>query len=233
MAQIDTGSADSLVTRTYSTDLPKVGRSTIRGAFRQMRTQKVRLPSLRWAGKLRSGIVARVRPDFQEDLPFKAGITLGNSVLLARPLYVDFERMRIGPGRPKGYRPVLSAPLEMIKGLPFFHLSIGRRRLGTVFDLGAGISVLNQRIHFPNQGRVLSERGEDTTRESRRFTLYRGPDVSLDRHRFGRAEYTTLNLQEIESRLGSQIDFVFGANMLLKFGGIWKLDARLKHVEWG
>jgi hypothetical protein len=233
MAQIDTGSSGTLVTRSFSANLPEVSKSHLRGAFRQVRTRKVRLPALRWAGRIHPNLVANVRPDFQEDLPFKAGVTLGNSILLARPLYVDFETMTIGFGRSRDYRPILTAPLETIRGLPFIHLTVGRRVLHAAFDLGAGVSVLNRRIFFPNQEKVLTRKGEDTTRETRKFTLYRGPTMSLKGQSFGRAEYAPLDLREVEGRLGSPLDFALGVNMLLRIGGTWRLDAHAGRIQWG
>lgn len=232
MAQLDTGSADTLVTQSFAAGFEEVGETNIRGAFRQMKTRTVRVPPLKCLGKVHPDLVARVRPDFV-GLPFQAGATLGNSVLLAQPLYLDFTRIQIGVEPPGEYRYILKVPLRQDHGLVFLELTLGERNLRAAFDLGAGFSVLNKRISFPDQEFVLSEEGEDSTRESRSFSLYRGPSISIDGHVLGRAEYTTIDLGEIEERLGSPIDFILGANTLLRIGGIWKIDAEGGYAEWG
>lgn len=233
MAQLDTGSADMNVTEGFSANFADVGPTSIRGAFRQMKTRSVRLPPLKWLGKLRPDLVARVRPDFDEGLPFQAGVTLGNSVLLAQPLYLDFVRIQIGIEPLDGYRYVLKVPLQEKHGLPFLELTLGDKKLTAAFDLGAGVSVLNERISFSGQEMILSDEGEDSTRESRRFSLYRGPPISLDGHLLCQSEYATIELKEIEDRLGSPIEFILGANTLLRIGGIWKLDLQGGYAEWG
>lgn len=233
MAQLDTGSVDVNVTQSFSAGFAEVGPANIRGAFREMKTKSVRLPPLKWLGKVYQNLVARVRPDFDERLPFQAGVTLGNSVLLAQPLYLDFVRIQIGIEPPDGYRYAVRVLLQEKHGLPFLELNLGDKKLSTAFDLGAGVSVLNERISFSGQEMILSDEGEDSTRESRIFTLFRGPSLHVGGHALGRAEYTTINLSEIEDRLGSPIEFILGANMLLRIGGIWKLDLQGGYAEWG
>lgn len=233
MAQLDTGSQNMMVAQSFSKDFSGVEETNIRGAFKETKTRRIRLPTLKWLGRSYPSLVAVVRPDFGEGLPFQVEATLGNSVLLAQPLYLDFVRIQIGVVAPDGYRSVLRVPLKEAHGLPLLELSLGEKRLRAIFDLGAGVSVLNEKVSLPSTETILSDVVEDAMGGSRRFSLHRGPPISLGGSTLAHAEYMTMSLGGIEEKLGSPIDFILGANTLLRTGGVWKLDLQGGYADWG
>ena len=233
MAQLDTGSHDIHVTRHVSSSLEvlKVGKT--QGAFQQIETLVVKLPSLSWLGRSYRNLSALVRPDRKEKTPFSVEITIGNVLLLERPLYLDLRMMEARSAAPGGYLPVTKIPMHLRQGIPFLEMTLGGRKVHTIFDTGAGYSVLNARRTDLQGSEILSFEVFDATGASRWLKLYRGPSLSLDGHNLGSPEYAVINLQDQEALLGSPIDFILGVNTMLRAGGIWELDTKTGQLSWG
>jgi hypothetical protein len=233
MAQLDTGSPDIHVTRHVSSGLEvlKVGKT--QGAFQQIETLVVKLPSLSWLGRSYRNLTAVVRPDREERTPFPVEITLGNVLLLERPLYLDLRMMEVRSVAPGGYLPVTKVPMHLSQGIPSLEMTLGGRKVHAILDTGAGYSVLNARQTDLKGSEVLSFEAFDATGASRWLKLYRGPSLSLGRHDLGPPEYAMISLQDQEALLGSPIDFILGVNTMLRTGGIWELDTQTGQLSWG
>lgn len=233
MAQLDTGSPDIHVTRHVSNGLEVLSVGKTQGAFQQIETLVVRLPSLSWLGRSYRNLSALVRPDREEKTPFPVEITLGNVLLLERSLYLDLRMMEARSVAPPGYLPVTETPMHFSRGIPSLEMTLGGKKVHTVFDTGAGYSVLNARRTDLQGSEVLSFEVFDATGASRWLKLYRGPSLSLRGHDLGPPEYTVIDLQDQEALLGSPIDFILGVNTLLRTGGIWELDTKTGQLSWG
>ena len=233
MAQLDTGSPDIHVTRHVSSGLEilKVGKT--QGVFQQTETLVVKLPNLSWLGRSYRNLTAIVRPDREEKTPFPVEVTLGNVLLLERPLYLDLRMMEARSVAPQGYLSVIKIPMHLRQGIPFLEMTLGGRKAHTIFDTGAGYSVLNARRTDLQGGEVLSFEVFDATGASRWLKLYRGPSLSLGGHDLGPPEYAVIDLQDQEALLGSPIDFILGVNTMLRAGGIWELDTKTGQLSWG
>ncbi len=233
MAQLDTGSPDIHVTRRVSSGLEilKVGKT--QGAFQQAETLVVKLPGLSWLGRPYRNLPAIVRPDRKEKAPFPVEITLGNVLLLERPLHLDLRMMAARSVAPRGYIPVTKIPLHLRQGISFLEMTLGGRRVHTIFDTGAGYSALNARRTDLQGSEVLSFEVFDATGASRWLKLYRGPSLSLGGHDLGPPEYTMIDLLDQEALLGSPIDFILGVNTMLRAGGIWEFDTKTGQISWG
>jgi len=154
-------------------------------------------------------------------------MTLGANLLLSRPLILDFKRLWLGYASSPVREDLASYAMESAAGLPLIELRIGERRLWTLLDTGAAYSLLNA-AHEAELGLELEEvyrlEGQDPTGQRSWIPVHELDGVRLGEVALGKMEIVRVDLGIIEERLGRRVDFVLGANALIRSGLVWVLD---------
>ncbi|GAB4478302.1 MAG: hypothetical protein Kow0088_18010 [Anaerolineales bacterium] len=228
-AHLDTGASGNMITATEAQALESIEKRVLQAGIGQQDVKQVRLSSLQFLGKRFDDTTAIVfdGDSYFGEVPFQISMTLGEDVLLAEPLVLDFKRLWVGYAKRHLREDLPSFALDCTSGLPFINLGWGQRELSTIFDTGASYCILNaahlqELSALPPQVYALEVR--DPAGGQGEMPIYRLENLSIGEIRLGRCEAFIVNLEPVEQRLKKRIDFVLGANLMLTSALVWVLD---------
>lgn len=229
-AYLDTGGAGNAISPIAATGMEEVGEETVLGALGQEKRKVVRIDNLVFLGESFCNVHASIEKALAEleGVPFQVSIRLGAPILLAKPLVVDFKRLKLGFGAPSFQDDWVHIPAQFIKGLPFFESHMEGKPLRTIFDLGAGFSVLNA-ARYGELGLefdfVYSEEVNDPSGTEATVDVWRHPQLGVSQMLLGECEFFVIDLTAAEQKLGTRIDFILGVNTMLRSARVWVLDS--------
>ncbi len=234
-AWLDTGGAGHAISPVAAMGMEEVGKETVLGALGWEERRVIRVASLGFLGELFCDVHASVENVLAtlEDVPFTVSMRLGAPILLARPLVVDFKRLKIGFVSPPFRNDLVRIPLESVKGLPVFEGYLGAKPVRAIFDLGAGFSVLNSaRLDEfgPELEFVYSEEVTDPSGAVAIIEVWRHPRLGVQDVLLGECEFLTIDLTAVEEKLGTRVDLVFGVNTMLRSGRVWVIDSHSSNI---
>jgi hypothetical protein len=152
---------------------------------------------------------------------------LGVPILLAKPLIVDFKRLRIGFVSPPFHSDLIHIPAEFVRGLPIFEGYLEGKPLQVIFDLGAGFSVLNS-VRREELGLELGfayfEEVNDPSGAKATVPVWRHSRLGVEGFLLGECEFLAMDLTAVEAGLGRRIDSILGVNAMLRSGCVWVID---------
>lgn len=238
-AFLDTGAHRVSVTSSVAKDMEVKGTKTILGASgtlgaRQVST--VRMAQLEFLGETLKDIEATVDPSdvrYFAGVPFEVSLTLNGSTILAKPFMLDFKRQHLGFVSPPFRADLVTAPLKQVKGLPFTSFSLGERAVHTVFDLGAGFSVLNaarQGDLAPDASYAYEQEVGEPGGLTRPIGVWQSSSLSFSGLNLGICEFLAIDLSTVEEKIGTPVDFIFGVNTMLTSGRVWLLNPLENHI---
>lgn len=229
-AYLDTGADGHAISPLVAMGMEEVRKEVIRGALGQEERRVVRIDSLSFLGESFCDVHAGVEDALValEGVPFQVSMRLGVPILLAKPLVVDFKRLRIGFVSPPFHNNLIHIPTEFIRGLPIFEGYLGGKPLRVAFDLGAGFSVLNsvRREELELElGFVYSEEVNDPSGAKATVHMWRHSQFGVKSFLLGECEFFAIDLTAVEAGLGTRVDFVLGVNTMLRSGCVWVIDS--------
>jgi predicted aspartyl protease len=228
-AHLDTGATGNMLAASESEGLEQIESRVIQGGMGQQEVKQVQIDTLEFLGKSFTNQTAVVIDGeaYFGDVPFPVSMTLGADVLLAHPLIIDFKRMWMGYAEKPLKEDLLRFTMETPSGLPFIKMHFGAQEVNTIFDTGAGYSILNAN-HAEELGahmeQVYALEVLDPAGGKGEIPIYRVEDLRMGDLELGFCEAFVVSLEPIEERLGKRIDFVLGANTMLASVWVWVLD---------
>lgn len=238
-AHLDSGAKHSSVRESWAAAYPHVGLRELQGALGVMNVFRVQVAGFDFLGESFRNQVVDVLPDTSggfTELPFPVLLALGSDVLLHRRLNLDFLRHEIAfvsqDSQPLPATERLA--LDFSLGIPVFEIHLAGLPLRAVFDTGAGMSVLNQRL-AEGLREALLQTGplevEDPSGSRQRLRTYRSRELKIGKTRMRNLQFLMIDLSAVEQRNDIQIDFIFGISGML--GRRWLIDARQGSLEMG
>ncbi|MDQ7030712.1 MAG: retropepsin-like aspartic protease [Ardenticatenia bacterium] len=234
-AYLDTGAAGHAIAPAAAIGMDEVGKETVQGALGREERRVVRIDNLNFLGELFCNVRASIEDALAalEGVPFSVSIRLGAPILLAKPLVVDFKRLKIGFVSPPFRSDLIHIPTEFVKGLPIFEGYLGEKPVRAIFDLGAGFSVLNSarrdelglELEFVYSEEVTDPSGAEAVIEVWRYPRFGVKDILL-----GGCELLAIDLTAVEEKLGTQVDFILGVNAMLRWGRVWVIDSHSSSI---
>lgn len=244
-AQLDTGATSNMVARSVSDSFKNLGTSTMKGAFGELRTENVAIRSLRLLGSTFHGITARIQPDGPagfRDLPFRAVMTAGVELLYRKEkrLHLDFRGNSVSLLEQSANVPSNRGlnSVQVFFLFPFrlasFQSEIGEAKLAnTLFDTGAGWSVLNSRLLGNLEQSLKREKrveATDPTGGRAKIPVFSHSDFRIGGASLGKTKFLAIDLTDVEKGLNSKVDFVLGLGSML--GRTWTIDPLNRKLEW-
>ncbi len=234
-AHLDTGAMGNMLVSSHEADLEAIGERTLSGAMGERQVKQVRIKHLEFLGQTFDDTTAIVfdGEGYFGETPFQVSMTLGATVLLARPLILDFKRLWLDFATTPIREDIARYPMDCSDGLPFIELSVEGRKLQAIFDTGAAYSLFNA-AHEAEMKWDLRENytleGQDPTGKKSPIPVYAAHDVRIGEIPLGGAEIVKVDLTAIEQRLNRRVDFVLGANTLVGSSLVWVLDKARQSV---
>ena len=235
-AHLDTGARYSTISQSYAERLPQVGSRQVHGALEETEVAQVCLEAFSFLGETYRDVTLDVKPDAVgrlDALPFKVLLALGCDTLLQKQLRLDLANNEIGflEDTPATTDSCIEADFGFF-GMPFFKLGVGTRTLHTLFDTGAAMSVLNQRL-LTELGDTVGEgeklEVEDATGAKHMIPTFECQTLHIGTIPFGECQVLAIDLGHAERELNTQIDFVFGVNAMMDKE--WVIDRPRKCLE--
>lgn len=228
-AHSDTGAIGNMLAASESEGLRQIESRVMQGGMGQQEVRQVQIDTLEFLEKSFADQTAVVIDGeaYFGDVPFPVSMTLGADVLLAHPLILDFKRMWIGYAEKPLKENLPRFTMETPSGLPFVKMRFGAQEANTIFDTGAGYSILNAN-HVEELGvqmeQVYALEVLDPAGGKGEIPIYRVEGLHMGDLELGLCEAFVVSLEPIEERLDKRIDFVLGANTMLGSGWVWVLD---------
>ncbi len=234
-AHVDTGAVRSMIPKSLAANFESVGRGSIEGAIGKSKIKKLRARQLDFLGTKFTDLLLNTYPGESQKRAIgslSVIMTAGVDVLFRAPLSLDFNRKKIQ------YLPSLKdsrshgvARLWSIRRLPFFQLSLGTRKLTTLFDTGSGYSVLNSRHLKALNPEIRSEGPREThdpTGGAQVHPTFSHPRLMISGTNLGRNTFLAMDLSGIERLLGSSLDFILGFNKIESHN--WIIDEKRREL---
>jgi hypothetical protein len=193
-AHLDTGARYSTIPQSYAERLPQVGSRQVHGALEETEVAQVCLEAFSFLGEIYRDVTLDVKPDAVGRL--EIGFLEDIPASTGNCIEADFGFF----------------------GMPFFKLGVGTRILHALFDTGAAMSVLNQRL-LTELGDAVGEGGEleveDATGAKHMIPTFECHTLHIGTMPFGECRVLVIDLGHAERELNTQIDFVFGVNAMM------------------
>ena len=188
------------------------------------------LESLSFLGETWSDLeVSENVPDAFEGMPFEVDASLDATTLLSKPLALSFKEQQIGFVEAPLREDLVCIPLELFRSLPFITCVLDGKPLHTIFDTGAGYSVVNkarQAESAPHARHAydLHEVGDVNSVEQTISVWESGP-LEVGSVSLGTCTFLAMDLSALEAKLQTQVDFILGINTLLTANLVLVVDA--------
>lgn len=230
-AQVDTGVNPSFIRQSFSKGFRRVGTGKIKGAVGMAAVEQCKLDVVSFLGHDFPEVVVSIQPDdageFQS-LPFQVVMTAGVDILYYKLLCLDFTEERIGfldiiPLEWKACSQVID--LRFKSGLAFFKINLGTCRLNALFDIGAGLSVLNTRCLDMLRVDLTEQEPEETfdpTGAKALIPVYKHSSLEIDGCSVGEIRFLVIDLTSAEKVIGEEIDLILGFDTMLSHN--WVVD---------
>lgn len=244
-AQLDTGAVSTMVASSVAGSFKKVGASTLRGAFGELRTELVAVGCVKLLGSTFRNIRARVQPDEHAGftkLPFKAIMTAGTDLLFETEAALRLDFRRSSASYVSGSVKTPSAHRE--DSVPFhfmtpYRLVVFRSEMGntklrsTLFDTGAGFSVLNA-DRFDELAPCLKREEPvettDPTGGKSKIPVFRHDGFQIGGVPFGTVRFLVIDLASVEKVLHGKVDFILGLDTMLDH--TWTIRLSAQKLGW-
>jgi predicted aspartyl protease len=229
-AFLDTGATRCDISPSLAKDLPVTRTSMVHGALRAQRANRVRIDTVGFLDEMWKDIEVGVDASGAfTTVPFDVGITLDASRLLAKPLALSFKEQMLGFVKPPLREDLMCVPLELFKTLPFITCVLDGKPLRTIFDTGAGYSVINkarQEELAPSSQYAysLNEVG-DVTGARETISVWESPLLEVGGIELGACTFLAMDLGALEAKMQTQVDFILGINTLLASNLVLVVDA--------
>lgn len=224
---IDTGATRCGVSPRLAEGLRVERTATVHGALSTQQSNRVRLESLSFLNVTRSDLEVSVGV-IEAGAPFEVGCLLDATTLLSKPLALSFKEQQIGFVEPPFRDDLVRVPL-LFGTLPVIICMIDGRPLRTIFDTGAGYSVINrarQETLAPRARRAydLNEVGDaNNTRQT--VSVWESGPLEVGSFLLGNCAFLEMDLSALEMKLQTQVDFILGVNTLLTASLVCVVDA--------
>lgn len=162
-----------------------------------------------------------------DHIPFEVNLSLGSSVLLARPLMIDFCQTVIGflsTDPPDSARQILGT---FVHGLPIIETEWNGHKIHALFDTGAGISVINAAktdIFDLSVVPLWSTMLGDAAGGSQQIDIYRHAQLAIAGKSVGESDYVCIDLTAVEQAIAHPVDLILGTNTLMQHHCVWIFD---------
>ena len=203
--------------------------------------EQCRVDTLFFLGHRFSDLLVNIQDDEAGDfqgLPFEVIMTVGVDILYHKALYLNFAEREIGflETVPTGWkRRGQTVGLHFKAGLAFFEASLGPLKLNTLFDTGAGLSVLHARCLDSLQADLVPQGFEETldpTGARASIPVYRHPSLEIEGHSVGEIRFLVMDLTDVERAIGAKVDLIFGLDAIASHNWIVdKLQAQLVRIS--
>jgi len=229
-AHLDTGAIGNMLSASKLDNAEVIDEKTMMGAMGEQQVKEVRIKDLTFLEQEFDHTKAVIFDGEQYfgDVPFPVTMTLGATVLLAKPLILDFKRLWLGFAESPVRADIPAYPMDFANGLPFLELNAGKTKLQTIFDTGAAYSLFNL-AHETEAAWEFEEiyqlEALDPTGARSLIPVFELKNVTIGDVQLGKMEIVKVDLTAIEQRLDKRVDFVLGANALISSGLVWVLDS--------
>ena len=229
-ALLDTGATRCSISPIYAKGLPVARTGMSHGALSSRQSNKVRLESLNFLDSTQNDLEVSVDiPEAFESMPFEVGATLDAATLLSKPLALSFKEQQVGFVTSPLREDLVCVPLELFRSLPFITCMLDGKPLHTIFDTGAGYSVINearQAESAPHARHVynLHEVG-DVNGVAQTISVWESGPFGVGGISLGTCTFLAMDLSALETKLQTQIDFILGINTLLTSNLVLVVDA--------
>ena len=227
LAHLDTGATIVTVSPRFTESLSRTGKVKTRSAFEEKEFDSA-LVDIEFMGDVLTEVHARVYEDQDSTTPFEWGLSLSGHELFRKAIIYDFHLLGLLPGEAverEAWEEISAEFLDI--GLCIVEMQIEARRVKTLFDTGAGVTVVNKR-HTKDNGMILEPGFEmeiwDATGANRKEEIKVCRGLRLGRIAMPAFDSIEVDLSKIEEAIGHRIDLVFGANAMLKSGLRWLFD---------
>ena len=227
-AYVDTGARYSAILQSYAKELPQTGSREFRGALGKAVAAQVHLDEFSFLGTTYRDVTVDVRPDSTgglDALPFQVIMAFGCDVLLQKLLHLDFMKSEIG--FLEDSRSELEAGVRIEAdfsfGQPFFKMALGAQSLDALFDTGAALSVLNQRLLAELKTEIAEDEpleAEDPTGAKLMIPTFRCRGLHIGDVAFDECQVFVFDLSTVEREANVRVDFVFGINAMMGKGWV-------------
>ena len=235
-AFVDTGAGHSRLLTPHAAPYERLEPRQSRGALGTMRLERCSVPSVTFLDRAYRDLVVDIQSDFSVDPPPKREVSVcaGQDVLTREPLHLDFE------ARELGFRARDTLPKAPAQTLPFrrtgkvyaFEMQLGGAALPTLFDTGAGISLLNARyLEDVNDLETLdSVDTTDTSGTVQSLPVYRHPRPEVAGVPWGGFRFLVADLSAVERAANATIGMIYGFEALSRYNWLinWNGEELLK-----
>jgi hypothetical protein len=229
-ALIDTGATNSGITPKLAQDLTPVKQSTTGGAHGEAHTNIYSLPSLELLGQAFQDVRVSEAQAY-EGFPGEILMRLGIPQLLSKPIVFDFKQLKFGFLDNLELQKLHQPKTYFVHGLPFFEIIRHNKPLQTLFDTGAGMTVLNS-AHLEELRIELSAANtfklpiNDVNGQIVEQSIVVVDGLECAGHKLPASECILMDFTFVEKMLGQRIDLVLGANTMLRAGWVWAIDGK-------
>lgn len=219
-ALLDTGATRCNISPLLAKGLPTTQMGMSHGALSSRQSRRVRLESLSFLDETWSDLeVSENVPDAFKEMPFEVNASLDATTLLSKPLALSFKEQQIGFVEAPLREDLVCVPLELLRSLPFITCVLDGKPLYTIFDTGAGYSVINKarRVEsVPNARHAynLNEVG-DVNGVEQTISVWESGPLEVGNFSLGNCAFLEMDLSALEAKLETQVDFILGINTLL------------------
>ncbi len=229
-ALLDTGATRCSISPLLAKGLPVERTGMSHGALSSRQSNKVRLKSLNFLDSTQNDLEVSVDvPEAFESMPFEVGATLDAATLLSKPLALSFKEQQVGSVTSPLREDLVCVPLELFMSLPFITCVLDAKPLHTIFDTGAGYSVINkarQAESAPHAWHAydLHEVG-DVNGVAQTINVWESGPFEAGSISLGTCTFLAMDLSVLETKLQTQVDFILGINTLLTANAVLVVDA--------
>lgn len=227
LAQLDTGANIVSISPKLAEGLPRTGKMGVGSAFDQKMFDLVESIEIEFLGQIHR-TAARIFKN-PSAYPFDADVVLSSSIIYGRPLILDFRLLHFAQPHQMpitSWKELEATYLEKTD-LCLIRLESTGKSLFTLFDTGAGLSVVNS-IRLPELRLSLEAAYDlevgDATGAKATQSIVRCSGLSINGWELPSFDCLLTDLKPIEDAVGHRIDLIIGTNLLLKSGLRWLFD---------
>ncbi len=228
LAYLDTGANLITISPKLAEGLPRAGTKTVGSAFEQRTFEVVETIEIDFLGHHRCAD-ARVNSISDDPLPFSAEVTLDTFTIFAQTLIFDFRLLNISLAKQASADMWIELPAKFLEktGACLLQLASQDGTVYTLFDTGAGLSVINSahvaELHL-NLQPAFDLEISDAVGAKTMQTVSLCSGLHIGNVVLPSFDCFSVDLQTIETALGNRIDLVLGANAMLRSGFRWCFD---------